>query len=483
MTLEKVNSDILVVDLDGTLVKTDTLIEMILLFLRQSPSKFLWVFIWIFQGRSRLKYELSIRVPLDPRTLPYNHEVLDYIKSRMEKGSQVVLATGATELVARSISNHLNIFKDVLSSSIDLNLTGAKKRDALISRYGKGKFDYIGNDSADINVWLASNRIILVNASTSTKKRILKKAQLINLMPVEILSNYQVLNFKAWIRALRLHQWSKNLLIFIPLILSHNLLNADMLLSSIKAFLAFGLCASATYVINDLLDLKDDRIHPTKFIRPFARGDIKITHGIFSIIALAFLSALLATTVNANFSYMLLIYAVFTLSYSIWIKRIVLLDVFMLAILYTLRIFSGSVAINISESLWLLSFSIFIFLSLALIKRYSELRRAVDIGKMTVNGRDYKHDDLPLLVSMGISSGSIAPLILLIYINNGPSGILYADPHVLWVIALIILFWIARVWLLALRNQVNDDPVIFALNDKVSIICAFFVALILMLAL
>jgi 4-hydroxybenzoate polyprenyltransferase len=264
--------------------------------------------------------------------------------------------------------------------------------------------------------------------------------------------------------------------------LSHNLSNLDLFLSSILAFIAFSLCASATYIINDLFDLQEDRTHQTKSARPFASGDIKISNGIFMAAVLAVASAVFALFVNNTFFYMLFLYVVCTLSYSMWIKRLVLVDVFMLALLYTLRIFSGSIAIEITESLWLLSFSIFIFLSLALIKRYAELRSAIDYGKTALIGRNYRHDDLLLLMAMGISFGSIAALILLIYISNSASSLLYTSPHVLWIIALIILFWISRAWLLTMRGEMNEDPVFFALKDKASIACAILVAIVLMLA-
>lgn len=269
------------------------------------------------------------------------------------------------------------------------------------------------------------------------------------------------------LRSMRVHQWAKNSLLFVPLILSHNFFNQAMLVNTVIAFFAFSLCASAVYLINDIVDIESDRQHPTKCKRPIAAGELKIPFAIILSISLFILAIGVAWFVGLPFVYTLLTYLLITTIYSFFVKKIILLDVLLLSGLYTFRLMAGSVAAGVEISFWLLMFSIFIFFSLAMVKRYSELK---NITTDVVIGRGYRKDDMPLLLNMGIVSGFLSVLVIGLYINDAGVVAHYSHPDWLWLVSVSVLFWVSKMWFITFRGNMNEDPVMYAIHDRDSLL-------------
>jgi len=331
-------------------------------------------------------------------------------------------------------------------------------------RYGDRGFEYLGNSSADVKVWSAASVVHVVNASIGLRKKALAFGR------TGMVFANQPSYFRGWCRTLRLHQWAKNLLIFLPLLAAHRLLDVALLWQAMVAFMCFGCCASSVYLLNDLLDLEDDRKHRTKCWRPLAAGTFPILHAIVwtpLLLALAFGFAL--WLLPMQFVAVLFCYYTLTSLYSLWLKRIVMLDVVTLAILYTLRVIAGAAAATLPTTFWILAFCMFIFLSLAFVKRYTELyhTRAVN-GNDKAPGRGYIGSDFEMLASLGAAAGYISVLVLALYINDGAAQSLYKRPQWMWAACPLLLFWLSRVWLIAHRGNMQDDPLVFALRDTVS---------------
>lgn len=355
----------LCIDLDGTLVKTDLLYESLLALLSRNP---LYVFLlpfWLLRGKASLKHEIARRVELDVTTLPYDARVVDALRETSARPR--VLCTASNERLAQAVADHLGVFDLVLASDAQTNLAGFGKGHALAERFGERGFDYAGNSSVDLHVWRRSRRGWVVNGSSGLAGQASGVCEVQHHMPCE------GGRLHAWLRALRLHQWLKNLLVFVPLLASHRVFDADAVLASTLAFLAFGICASGVYILNDLLDLPSDRRHPRKCRRPFAAGQLSLMHGLVAAPLLALFAFALAFAVSPWFFAALVGYYAMTLAYSLRLKRVVMVDVVLLAGLYTIRIIGGALAISTVLSFWLLAFSMFIFLSLAMLKRYTEL--------------------------------------------------------------------------------------------------------------
>ena len=287
----------------------------------------------------------------------------------------------------------------------------------------------------------------------------------------------------AWVEALRLHQWLKNILIFVPLLSSHQVTNLPQLGHAALAFVLFGLCASGGYILNDLLDLEDDRHHTTKRHRPFAAGRLSIMAGMIAcplLIGAAFAGAL--ALLPSPFAAAMAAYALLTLAYSLYLKRQMALDVIALALLYTLRVIAGGVVLQLPLTFWLLAFSMFMFLSLAFAKRYAELHDALQRGQLDkARGRDYAPGDLSVISSLGATSGYLSVVILALYIHDPATQSLYGAPHLIWLACPVLLYWVTRVWILTHRGDMHEDPVVFAFHDRLSIIagvafCAVFIA-------
>jgi len=468
----------LCVDLDGTLIQTDSLWESCLRLISQQPWMIFLFPLWLFLGKAGFKQKISLFIELDPDSLPYNADLLKYLTHQRLQNRHIVLVTAANRKIADAIAQHLNIFDEVIASDEKNNLSGKNKAKVLTDRFGEHAFIYAGNAQIDLEVWQHAASAIVVNASEKLvhdTKKITTVEKVFN--PKERPS------LKIILKAIRIHQWAKNMLIFTALILSHNWFNLELLQLNLYAFFSFGFAASSIYLINDLIDLDADRKHHSKKNRPLAAGTLSIPYAVALTPLLLFASFFLAYQVNTNFLVILVIYLILTTAYSLFLKPIILLDVITLTSLYTIRIIAGAFAINVSISYWLLAFSMFIFLSLALIKRFSELKNLSEQGEKKSVSRGYHVEDLSAISLFGITSGYISIFVLVFYIHDLQTGLLYTTPDWLWFMAIAVLYWISRMWLLAFRGQMNEDPVLFAIHDRNSYIISLLVATSLYLAL
>ncbi|CAN7433293.1 UbiA family prenyltransferase [Paraburkholderia hospita] len=455
----------LVVDLDGTLIRSDVLIESGFAFLKAAPHRFYEPLIWLAQkGKAGLKARLADRTNVDVSVLPYDEKVLEWLKSERESGRSLVLATATHERYAQAISDHLGLFDRTFATDGEINLSSHRKRDRLVAEYGEKGFDYAGNSRDDIAVWKSAEHAYIVNPSPGVERVARRHAN------VERVIESRPPTMKTWARSLRLHQWLKNLLIFVPLLASHAISHVPQLLAALFAFFAFGLCASSVYVLNDLLDLEDDRHHPVKRNRPFASGALPITWGLALFPALLAAAVAIAwTLLPLRFGAVLGSYYLLTLAYSVYLKKQVMVDVVVLAMLYTTRIVAGTAAIHGHLTFWLLGFSMFIFLSLALVKRYAELYSLKSRGLVKTRGRGYMSSDLSLISSLGTSSGYLAVLVLALYIQDARTAQLYRYPQIIWLACPLLLYWVSRTWIIAHRGLMHDDPIVFAARDRVSL--------------
>jgi len=464
--LETVEMIPLVVDLDGTLLRSNLLHESVFALLRRSPLLLLLLPFWWYRGKAQLKHELARRVTLDVTTLPYDQDFLAYLRAQKAEGRVLVLATASNEALARRVARHLRLFDSVLASDESRNLKGEAKLAALREHFGSEGFDYAGNEMADMCLWRVARRALLVGGSDALIRSVAEEAVLEQHFP------RRAPGLGTFAAALRVHQWLKNLLVFIPLIAAHRFLDVSLLLDLTVAFFAFSLCASSVYVLNDLMDLEDDRRHPRKRLRPFAAGDLSIATGCVLIVVLLTGAACLALWLPPAFIATLGVYYATTLAYSLWLKRMEVLDLLTLAMLYTIRIIGGGAAAGIPLTVWLLGFSLFVFLSLAVAKRCAELVVMRDLGRERAAGRCYRVTDLPLLYILGVGAGYVASLILVIYLTSQSVRSAYESPTLLWVFCPMLLYWITRIWLKTFRGEMHDDPVVFAARDPGSRVLA-----------
>ena len=453
-------SPVLVCDLDGTLVKTDTLVETFILLMKSNPFMLFLLPFWLLRGKTILKSEIAKRTDLDAASLPYNEEVLEYLKVENERGRTIVLATAANIKIAKGVASYLKVFDEVIASSETQNLKGKGKADILIEVYGEKGFDYIGDAKADLKIWEHSNSALTVNASQSLKKETNK------ICTISKEFNYPHNKLKHWFKQLRIYQWVKNLLLFLPLLLAHKWTEIDLWQLAIFGFIAFSLTASSVYLLNDLLDLRSDRLHKTKRNRPFASGKIAPLSGIILFPIFVISGFGIALFLSWKFFLVLLGYYILTTAYSFALKKIYLMDIIILAGLYTIRILAGAVVTEVVVSPWLASFAMFIFISLAAVKRYVELLEAEEGGK--ISGRGYKKEDLALMAPFGLSCGMIAVFVFAFYTLSTDIYKLYNTPFLVLMICPLLIYWLARIWFLAGRGQMHDDPIVFAIKDKVS---------------
>jgi len=459
----------LCVDLDGTLTRSDTLFESLLLVLKQAPLALLQLPLWLLRGRAYLKQRLAALAGLDAAALPYHEEFLAWLREQRRQGRELVLCTAADRQIAETVARHTGIFADVIASNGTDNLKSEFKRAGLVARYGERGYDYAGNDRADLAVWRSARRAVTVGATPRVLDELRHFA--------EIEHSFAGLGggALAWFKALRVHQWVKNLLVFLPVLLAHKL-ESGPLTQTVLAFVAFSLCASSVYLLNDLLDLNADRAHPRKRARPFASGTLQLSQGLIASLLLLAVAFILAAQLPLRFVMVLAFYYTVTLSYTLYLKRVATIDVMLLAGLYTLRIIAGGAATATELSFWLLAFSMFIFLSLGIIKRYTELDLVQPVDSKAP-GRGYVADDLPLLRVLGVAAGYGAVLVLALYVNSPQSLAGYSQPKWLWFLCPLMLYWISRAWMLAHRGRMHDDPVVFALRDRVSLFIIGLMAL------
>lgn len=466
----------LCVDLDGTLIHSDSLVESFFGALRES---FAWprLLLALRRGRAAFKRAVADASPIDPQLLPFNPAVLDVLRARREAGQKIVLITAADQQVADAVAEHIGLFDESIGSNGVQNLKGNSKREFLVERYGEKGFDYVGDGQADLPVWRAARQSLVVTTRPKVVRQLQRDVENVEVVPGKPFS------WRVLLRAFRVYQWVKNLLLFVPLLMAHRVLDLTAWGSAAAGFLAFSLCASAVYVINDLMDLEADRQHPTKSKRPFASGDLALTVGILSVPGLLLASALIALLLPPLFVLTLGAYFLITLAYSVRLKQVMLVDVIVLALLYTVRIVSGGLAAQVPLSEWLLAFSLFFFLSLAFVKRYSELFELRRQKRDSVKRRGYRADDLEMMGRLGASSGYISVLVMALYLNSEQVRTLYQHPVMLWFLCPVILYWVSRVWLLSHRGELDADPIVFAITDRVSYLSGAIAAGILLLAL
>jgi len=469
---------VLVVDLDGTLLKTDLLPESLLLLLKRNPLYIFLLPIWLLKGKANLKAQIARRVELDVSVLPYRTELLDYLETQRRAGRCIVLATASDIRLAQKVADHLKAFDLVFASDGVTNLAAKAKRDRLVSVFGKHAFDYAGNSTRDLPVWSSARKAIVVDGGRWLRVRLARTTQ-----EADWLFQQPKRSLLDFLRPLRLRHWQKNILLFMPLLAAHRLLDAGLMEKTLLAFVAFGCFASAGYVLNDLLDLGADRHHPDKRRRAFAAGDLPLAYGVAIVPILVALGCAIGRLLAPLFLAVLLTYFALTMTYSLYLRRVALLDVIVLAFLYTMRILAGSACIAIWPSHSLLAFSTFLFLSLALVKRYGELvimRRVDGEGAMA---RGYELSDRELLSAMGVASGFLAVLVLALYINSDTAKVLYGRFQLIWVLCPLLLYWISHIWLVAHRGKMPDDPLVFATHDRTSRILIELMTVITVLAL
>jgi 4-hydroxybenzoate polyprenyltransferase len=468
----------LVVDLDGTLIRTDILLEAMLSCFKQNKDFLLKLPYWIIQDKATLKEHLALQVPMDAAHLPYNKDVLEFLKNEKLENRHLVLATASHRLNADLISKHLGIFSQVIATENGINLSARAKRDRLIREFGEKGYDYIGNSHDDLLVWKSAQKVYLADPEPGLQRKVRKIGNIEKLF----ISRGSILN--SWIKAIRPYQWLKNLLIFIPLLATFQLVNGSLIFHAALAFILFSLAASSGYLFNDLLDLDSDRHHPRKRFRPLARGELPIQVGIVSA-PLLFLAALSTSLIlmPVAFSITLIIYYALTIAYSQFIKRMMVVDTIVLAGLYTVRVIVGSYACGLVPTFWILAFSMFLFLSLAMVKRYAELLDARSKGEtQQTKGRGYFPGDLEIIANLGSSSGYLSVLVLALYIQDFRTVKMYHTPELIWLACPILLFWISRVWMIAHRGEMHDDPVLFAIKDKASLLTGVLFASVFVLA-
>ncbi|MBD9354464.1 UbiA family prenyltransferase [Methylomonas albis] len=449
----------LIVDLDGTLTLADTLVESVITVCKRQPMAIFKLPIWLLKGRAAFKARVANAASLTVESLPYRSDLLEYLRAEKRRGRRLVLATAAHIDIADAVAQHLNLFDQVLASDEDINLKGANKLEAIRQAVGPN-FVYAGDSKADLPIWQAAQAAILVNTSKAVAKTVRQNT------PVEQEFAAKANQLRLWLRALRVHQWLKNLLIFVPLLTAFSFQDFDKLSAAILGFFAFSLAASATYMGNDLWDLDSDRNHPRKKFRPFASAELPILKGLGAAFGLLALGLVLAFNVSQAFLGMLLLYLTVTTTYTWWLKTYVLVDVMVLSLLYTLRIIAGSVAASVNTSSWLLAFSVFIFFSLALVKRCSELVVLQQKGRDTTHGRDYRTADLAVLWPLGVSSALCAVVVFGLFISAAETQARYLNPQILWFVAIGLIYWLARLWIKTARGEMHDDPLVFAVRDN-----------------
>jgi len=457
----------LCVDLDDTFLKTDSLKEILISALSKNPLRIFALALSLFKGRAFFKkFALNYSSP-DIASLPIHEEVLTLVKSESKNGRKIILITGAHQKIADRVQEKYPLFCEAHGTSGSINLTGFQKATFLVERFGKEGFDYIGNSFDDIHVWRQAHGGWIVSHSTRFAASVLKNFPNKPLQVIRTEKN----SFKQMIELIRPAQWTKNLLIFIPLLLVQKWTNKEILIQGMGAFLGFSIIASFVYILNDLLDITHDRKHPIKSLRPLASGAVSLDMGIFLTIALLSIFVLITAWLPFDFTAFVAAYVVLNFLYTFKIKKIFVLDAFVLTGFYSLRLLAGSAAMNIETSHWLIIFSTFFFLSLGFLKRYSDLLLVFEKnGQSQLEGRDYRLEDQQLLMISGVASGFVSILVFAQYIYGQQSIQYYPQPRFLWGVLLCMLYWITKIWFRASRGLVKDDPVRYALKDQESII-------------
>lgn len=461
----------LIVDLDGTLVRSDLLVESAFAWLGAKPQRLVEALRLLVRGKAALKAGIAAETPLDVSLLPYDEDVLSIIEEARGNGRPIYIASASHERYVSAIASHLGL-DGWFGSDATVNLSGEAKARRLVETFGEKGFDYIGNDSPDLPVWAVSRRGIAVHPPASVRRRLPTIGT-----EVRILERTGD-RAKAWVKLLRPHQWAKNALVFVPMLVAHKF-DGPSLLASLAALVAFSIAASSIYVINDLVDIEADRKHPTKRRRPLAVGTVPIlasipVAGTMMVVALA-----LAVAISPLFALTLIVYLGLTTAYTFSLKRKMLVDIIALAALYTIRVLGGAAAISVPVSEWLLGFSMFIFTSLALIKRYVELTARIDADLPDPSNRNYRKTDLGVVAALAAASGFNAITVFALYISSEHVRLIYMHPQLLWLACPILMYWIGRMIIMAERRHMDDDPVLFAVRDRNSLLAFGLIAAIL----
>jgi len=464
----------LVVDLDGTIIRTDTLHESLLALIHDHPRKLLRLLTCFRHGKAYFKQQVAQSAQLDVASLPLNLELVNWLRDQQATGRYIIMATGADASIANQIARRIAVFDEIISSDGALNLSGGNKAATLQERFGADGFDYVGNSRKDLAVWQHARHAIVVNAARGVAKRASALCEVMRVFPAPDRDP------RTWLHMLRAHQWLKNLLLFVPVAAAHQVTGAKML-QLVMAFIAFSACASAVYLGNDLLDLQSDRLHPRKKHRPFASGRMPLWVGALLAPLLLVVAIALAAVVGTAFLAWLIVYFTTTCAYSLGLKRAAIIDCLVLAMLYTVRVIAGAAASTTPLSFWLLAFAIFLFLSLAFVKRYAELQSQLLEGSNEAHGRGYSTSDAPIVQLLGVTSGFSAVLVLALYLNSTSVQALYRSPQLVWGTVPVLLYWVSWVWLKAHRGEMHDDPLVFALRERASLIAGAIFAVILMI--
>lgn len=462
----RTDSPPLCVDLDGTLIRTDLLFETLLGAIKIAPWVIILLPIWILRGRGYLKTQLASRYQPRVELLPYRVELLALLRQERANQRQIILASASQEELLIRVNQHLQLFDQVMGSTPELNLKGARKAARLVAEFGERGFDYVGDSAADLAVWRYSRKALVVGAA---QRRLLRRIKSEDIAVADTEGTSSIWSkLRSLIKALRLYQWAKNLLLFVPLVMAHKFLEPTAVAATVQGFISFSLLASSVYLLNDLFDLDSDRAHPRKRLRPFAAGDLPIILGL-ALIPLLVLSAFtLAYPLPSGFIITLSLYLIITLLYTFRLKRLVLIDVFTLAALYTLRIFAGGEASDTPVTNWAMVFSMFMFLSLGAVKRFAEILATQRRGDGAIEGRGYRQSDLEIVGVLGAGGGLLSALVSAMYVTSEDVTKLYSQPELLLLICPLVLYWISRVWLLAYRGELLEDPILFAVTDRAS---------------
>jgi 4-hydroxybenzoate polyprenyltransferase/phosphoserine phosphatase len=466
----------IVVDLDGTLIKIDSLHESLIQFASRRPSDGLRAVRALKEGRAAFKAAVADHVLPDPKTLPLNESVIEVIRQAKIEGRRVYLATAADRRVADTISEAIGLFDGVFASENGVNLKGRAKAERLADAFGTQRFDYIGNDFADLPVWQVARTAMIVGATKRKSKQITRE------LPNAVTLSTRESSLKQYLLALRPHQWLKNALVALPVIGAHDF-STPQLLTVLLAFISFSFGASSIYLINDMIDVPHDRAHPEKHHRPIAAGLIPVSQAIVLLGGVATLSIGTALALPWQFMLVLVGYFALSMSYSVYLKRKLMIDVVVLAALYGVRVLAGGAATGIFLSQWLVGFCFFIFLSLALVKRMSEMIAAPPNTTGKIGGRGYRIEDLQSMPALTAASGFVSVLVLALYINSSEVIALYRHPALLWGICILLVYWLGRVYFLTGRGEMNQDPVVFAATDRISLLTGVIVIAIFLIAL
>ncbi len=454
----------LIVDLDGCLIRSDLLYETAFAYLSANPLRLFPLLQWLWRGRAYLKRRLAEAAGLDLQLIPVNEAVADYARAAKADGRAVYLATGSDELLARKIGTRFDFLDGVIASDGTCNLKGRRKGAELQRRFPQG-FDYVGDCHDDLHIWKQARKVVVVEPDSALRQSVDALGK-----PTETLER-DTPQWSALLKAARLHQWAKNTLVFVPALLSGQIVRPEILGACLVTFVALGLVACGTYLLNDLLDLSHDRRHPTKRNRPLASGHLPMLTAVTVIPLLIGTGLALGAAVGVAVFASLLAYLALTLAYSLRIKKVPIFDTITLAGLFTLRLMLGIAAAAVFISPWLLVFSMFLFTSLCLAKRCAEIQSIQNTGASALSGRGYLVSDAPFVLALGLATGTGSILIMVLYlIFDAFNRSFYADPHWLWTIPVVLFLWVTHIWLVGHRGKLDDDPVAYAIKDRQSII-------------